>query len=75
MALERINSAALDSQHGSATALNGPVDIIYAAIAQLNPQLAKEQEMEASLDTMLFGSEGKLDSLGLANLIVITELG
>jgi acyl carrier protein len=73
MALERINSATLDSQHGSAGTLGGPVNIIYAAIAELNPQLAKEQQLQASLDTTLFGDGGKLDSLGLANLIVITE--
>jgi acyl carrier protein len=72
MGLETIDSATFD-RHGTAKEIEGPVKVIYAAIAQLNPQLPKEQQLQASIDTALFGSEGKLDSLGVANLIVITE--
>jgi len=72
MGVERINSATLDPR-GTAEKFEDAVKIIYAAIEQLNPQLAKGQQLQASLDTALFGSEGKLDSLGVANLIVIME--
>ncbi len=44
---------------------------IYSAIDELNRLLPKP--LEKSMDTVLFGKGGKLDSLGLVNLIVVTE--
>jgi len=47
--------------------------VIYEAIADINLQLPQEQRIEKSPTTVLFGKDGKLDSLGLANFIVIVE--
>ena len=71
MGVETIDPAV--DPRGTADKFEEAVRIIYAAVAQLNPQLPKEQQLQPSLDTALFGSEGKLDSLGVANLIVIME--
>ena len=49
------------------------VDVIYAALAELNLQLPKDRQIEQSLTTVLFGTGGKLDSLALVNFIVIAE--
>ncbi len=46
---------------------------IYKAIDELNQQRPKEQHLEKSTDTVLFGKSGKLDSLGLINLIATVE--
>jgi len=46
---------------------------IFAAIEEVNRQLPKAQQLERSLDTVLIGPSGKLDSLGLINLIVAIE--
>jgi acyl carrier protein len=72
MGVEIIDSATLDPR-GTAEKFEEAVKVIYSAIAQLNPQLQKERQLQPSLNTALFGSEGKLDSLGVANLIVIVE--
>ena len=53
--------------------LDGVLRVIYESISDLNLQLPVEQRIEKSLSTILFGGGGKLDSLGLANFIVITE--
>ena len=50
---------------------NKILQIIYSAIDELNQQLP--ERLEKSADTVLFGEGAKLDSLGLVNLIVITE--
>ena len=47
--------------------------LIFSAVDEINQQLAKDQQLERSIDTVLFGRSGKLDSLGLVNLIVATE--
>ena len=47
--------------------------IIYEAIDELNEQLPSDQKLEKSEATVLFDNEGKLDSLGLVNLIVLLE--
>ena len=49
------------------------IQVIFSAIDEVNQQLPKEQQLEKSIDTVLFSSSGKLDSLGLVNLIVATE--
>jgi acyl carrier protein len=46
---------------------------IYEAIDHFNEQASVEHQLEKSLDTRLFGKGGKLDSLGLVNLIVSIE--
>lgn len=47
--------------------------LVYAAIAETNLQLPKQQRIDPSRDTTLFGDGGSVDSLVLANLIVVTE--
>ena len=49
------------------------VHVIFDAIDELNYQLPEEQRLEKSIDTVLFGRAGRLDSLGLVNLIVEIE--
>ena len=56
-----------------ASHLDGVLRVIYESVSDLNMQLPEEQRIEKSLSTILFGGGGKLDSLGLANFIVITE--
>ena len=47
--------------------------IIYAVIDEINEQFEKNQRLEKSQDTVLFGQSGKLDSLGMVNFIVGLE--
>jgi acyl carrier protein len=49
------------------------VGVIYAALSELNLQLPKGNQVEQSLNTVLFGAGSRLDSLALANFIVIAE--
>ena len=49
------------------------VQAISEAIDELNLQLPKENKLEKSADTVLFCSEGSLDSLGLVSLITTVE--
>lgn len=49
------------------------LQIVYRAIDELNPQLPPERRLEKSPETALFGRAGRLDSLGLVNLIVAVE--
>ena len=46
---------------------------IFNSIEEINQQLEKEDKLENSVDTILFGEGGKLDSLGLINLVVAAE--
>ena len=46
---------------------------IYVSIDELNEQFSDEKKLSKSKETVLFGSNGKLDSLGLVNLSIITE--
>lgn len=55
------------------TDLDGVLGVIYEAISDLNMQLSEGQRIPKALSTVLFGAGGTLDSLGLANFIVITE--
>ena len=43
------------------------------SIEEINLQLENEDQLEKSTDTVLFGENGKLDSLGLINLVVAVE--
>ncbi|SVA52235.1 uncharacterized protein METZ01_LOCUS105089 [marine metagenome] len=49
------------------------VQSIYNSIDELNEQLPQEQQLGQSTKTVLFGKDGKLDSLGLVTLLVIIE--
>jgi len=53
--------------------LDGVLKVIYESVSELNLQLPEGQRIEKSPATVLFGAGGKLDSLALANFIVITE--
>jgi acyl carrier protein len=46
---------------------------IYNAIDEINEQLPKGKALDKSLETVLFGKSGQLDSLGLVSLIVAVE--
>jgi len=46
---------------------------VRAAIEELNRQLPPAQQLRVASDSRLFGDGGPLDSLGLVNLIVLTE--
>jgi acyl carrier protein len=47
--------------------------VILGAIDELNGQLPKEEKIDKSIDAALFGSDGKLDSLGLISLVTTVE--
>jgi acyl carrier protein len=47
--------------------------VIYKALDEINQMLPQDQQIKKSPDTVLFGKAGKLDSLGIVNLIVTVE--
>jgi len=49
--------------------------IVYAAIDEVNQQLPDEEQLEKTADEVLFGREGKLDSLGVVNVIIAVQRG
>ena len=49
------------------------IQTIFAVIDELKQQVPVIQQLDKSVDTVLFGQAGQLDSLGLVNLIVATE--
>lgn len=49
------------------------LNIIYSAIDDINQELPKKQQIGKDPDENIFGDKGKLDSLGLVNLIVAIE--
>ena len=55
------------------TARNQILEGIYAAIDEVNEQLPEDQNLEKSLETVLLGSSGKLESVNLVNLLVAIE--
>ncbi len=61
----------LATEDGSAA--DEVLNLLYTAVAELNLQRSDEERLEPSLDTALFGDGGNLDSLALANFIIITE--
>lgn len=52
---------------------NDVAEMIFNAVDEINELLPPEQQLEKSADTVLFGGEGKLDSLGLVTFIVAVE--
>jgi len=47
--------------------------LVLKAVEELNQQRSSEQWLPPSPDTLLSGQEGRLDSLGLVNLILLVE--
>jgi acyl carrier protein len=52
---------------------NEVIDIVYAAIRELNYQLSEESKLTEELNTIIVGEGGGLDSLGLVMLLVNIE--
>ena len=48
-------------------------NVIINAVQEINEQLPQEQQLGQSTKTVLFGKDGKLDSLGLVSFLVIIE--
>jgi len=48
-------------------------EAVFRAIDEVNQQLSKEQQIGKSVDTVLFGNSGNLESLGLISLLVAVE--
>jgi acyl carrier protein len=49
------------------------LSLVYASIEAINEMRADEEKLELGEDTLLFGTESKLDSLGLVNLVIDIE--
>jgi len=49
------------------------IEAIYAAVDELNAQLADDQQLEKITNASLTGDDSPLDSLGLINLLVAVE--
>jgi D-alanine--poly(phosphoribitol) ligase subunit 2 len=49
------------------------LQLIYEVIDEMNEQLPEASRLDKSPGTILLGASGKLDSLGLVNLITLTE--
>ena len=49
------------------------LEVIFNSIDDLNSQLSVEEKIEKTKETVLFGSNGQLDSLGVINLLVGIE--
>ena len=48
-------------------------NLIINAVKEINEQLPQEQQLGQSTKTVIYGKDGKLDSLGLVNLLVTIE--
>lgn len=49
------------------------VTAVFTAIDELNEILPPSKQLQKTVDTALYGANGRLDSLELVNLIVIVE--
>ncbi len=49
------------------------IDAVYSAVDDLNEILSADERIEKSPDVALIGTDARLDSLGLVNLIVLVE--
>ena len=49
------------------------IQTIYGVVDEVNLQQPDNGQLEKSLDTVLFGQNGKLDSLGLVSFVVAAE--
>ena len=52
---------------------NEAIEIIFNAIKDYNDEVEEKNILPLSLDLELFGKDGRLDSLGLVNLIMCIE--
>ena len=76
MSMEGIKSfepAVKEAPASGSSRLEEVLKVIYESVSELNLQLPGGQRIEKSPAAVLFGAGGKLDSLALANFIVITE--
>ena len=48
-------------------------NLIITSVKEINEQLPQELQLGESIETVLFGKDGKLDSLDLVSLIVTIE--
>jgi hypothetical protein len=48
-------------------------ELIFEVIDDVNDQLPAEEKLEKSMQTVIVGDEGKLDSLGVINFLVSLE--
>ena len=55
------------------TASQGVVDAVNSAVDDLNEVLDPDERVEKSPEVALIGTDARLDSLGLVNLIVLVE--
>lgn len=55
------------------TASQRVVDAVNSAVDDLNEIVGPEERLEKSPDVALIGTDARLDSLGLVNLIVLVE--
>lgn len=62
-----MNITLLSSQYQTA------LKVIYSVIAELNLQRPRVQQIQQAPECVLFGAQGQLDSLDIANFIVLTE--
>jgi acyl carrier protein len=76
MKIEGINSLeplVKEEADPGSSRLDRILKVIYESVSELNLQLSEGQRIENAPAAVLFGAGGKLDSLALANFIVITE--
>ena len=51
------------------------IQAIFDAVDELNQLLPEKERLKKSVDTILFGESGNLDSLGFIDLVMETEQG
>lgn len=49
------------------------IQIIFAIVKEMNEEMEEKIQIQNEVDTLLYGNGGKLDSIGLINLIVTLE--
>ena len=45
-------------------------NLVFSVIDEINKELSKDDQIIKSLDSVIYGSNGQLDSLGLVNFVV-----
>ena len=48
-------------------------NLVFSVIDEINRELSKDEHIIKSLDSVIYGSNGQLDSLGLVNFVVAVE--
>ena len=49
------------------------INLVFSVIDEINKELSKDEQIIKSLDSVIYGSNGQLDSLGLVNFVVAVE--